>query len=183
VGTNGGGVFRYRQSSRFVLSLSATTGGTTDPAPGNHDYAAGSSVAVTALPDPHFEFTGWTGSATGTVNPLALVMDSEKSLTASFLRTIYPPLDATGVKALNRGVLSAEYINTLTWRPNPDNADIRAVRVYRDAPGPRTLLAELPPETAEFKQRGVAKDVVYIYALAAVDASGREGREATVTIR
>jgi photosystem II stability/assembly factor-like uncharacterized protein len=179
-GTNGGGVFRYRQSSRFVLSLSATTGGTTDPAPGNHEYAQGTPVTVTALPEAHHEFTGWTGSATGTTNPLLLVMDSEKSLTAAFQRVIYPVLDPAGVKALNRGVLSAEYINTLTWRPNPDNADVRAVRVYLASPGPRALLAELPPSTTEFRQRRVAKDTVYVYMLIAVDAAGRE---ATVTIR
>lgn len=182
-GTNGGGVFRFRQTSRFVLSLSATTGGTTDPAPGNHDYAAGTSVTVAALPDPHFEFTGWTGSVTGADNPLVLVMDSEKSLTASFLRTIYPPLEAAGVKVLNRGVISSEYINILTWKPNPDNAGVRVIRVYRDAPGPRALLAELDPAIVEFRQRGVAKDAVYAYTLAAVDAAGREGRPATVTIR
>ena len=182
-GTNGGGVFRYRQSSRFVLSLSATSGGTTDPPPGNHDYATGSTVAVTALPDSHFEFTGWTGSATGTANPLVLVMDSDKSLTASFLRTIYPPLNASGVKLLNRGVISAEYINALTWQSNPDNADIRAVRVYLASPGPRALLAELEPSTTEYRQRRVAKDTVYVYELVFVDKAGREGREAVVTIR
>lgn len=183
VGTNGGGVFRYRQSSRFVLSLSATTGGTTDPAPGNHDYAMGTSVSVRAVPDPYCEFTGWTGSATGTANPLILTMDSDKSLTAGFLRTIFPPLNASGVKKLNRGVISAEYINVLTWQPNPDNADIRAVRVYLTGPGPRSLLAELVPSTTEYQQRHVEKDTVYTYALVDVDKTGREGREATVSIR
>lgn len=183
VGTNGGGVFRYRQSSRFVLSLSATTGGTTDPAPGNHSYAMNSSVAVTALPDPNFAFTGWTGSATGTVNPLTVLMDSDKSLAAGFIRSIYPPLDATGVKKINRGVISAEYINVLSWRDNPANVDIRTYRIYLAEEGTRRFLAELDSSVLEFRQRGVEKDKTYTYALLAVDKTGREGQEAAITVR
>lgn len=183
VGTNGGGVFRYRQSSRFVLSLSATTGGTTDPAPGNHSYDMNSSVSVTALPDPNFEFTGWTGSATGTVNPLTVLMDSDKSLAAGFIRNIYPPLDATGVKKINRGVISAEYINVLSWRANPANVDIRTYRIYLAEGGTRRFLAELDSSILEFRQRGVEKDKTYTYALLAVDKTGREGQEATITVR
>jgi len=183
VGTNGGGVFRYRQSSRFVLSLSATTGGTTSPAPGNHDYSMNSQVSVTALPDSHFAFTGWTGSATGTVNPLTVLMDSDKSLTAGFLRTIYPPLNAAGVKKLNRGAISAEYINVLSWQPNSDNVDIRAYRIYSAEEGTRRLLAEVEASTAEFRQRRVEKDKTYTYGLVAVDKAGREGQEATIVVR
>ena len=183
VGTNGGGVFRYRQSSRFVLSLSATTGGTTSPAPGNHDYSKNSQVLVTALPDSHFAFTGWTGSATGTVNPLTVLMDSDKSLTAGFLRTIYPPLNAAGVKKLNRGAISAEYINVLSWQPNSDNVDIRAYRIYSAEEGTRRLLAEVEASTAEFRQRRVEKDKTYTYGLVAVDKAGREGQEATIVVR
>ena len=183
VGTNGGGVFRYRQSSRFVLSLSATTGGTTSPAPGNHSYGANSRVAVTALPDSHFAFTGWTGSATGTVNPLTVLMDSDKSLTAGFIRIVYPPLKAAGVKMLNRGAISAEYINILSWQPNPDNIDIRACRIYLAEEGTRRLLSELDASTIEYRQRRVEKDKTYTYGLVAVDKAGREGQEATIVVR
>jgi len=182
-GTNGGGVFRYRQSNRYVLSLSATSGGTTDPAPGNHDYSTGSSVSIRAVPDLHFAFTGWTGSATGTVNPLTVLMDSDKSLTAGFVRIIYPPLNAAGVKKLNRGAISAEYINVLSWQSNPDNADIRAYRIYLTEEGTRRLLAEVEASTNEYRQRRVEKDKTYTYGLLAVDKAGLEGEEATIVVR
>jgi hypothetical protein len=183
VGTNGGGVFRYRQTASYLLSLSATTGGTTDPVPGNHAYDRNSSVVVTALPDGHFAFTGWTGSLSGTANPLTVRMDSDKSLTASFERIIYPPLAAAGVKEVNRGVISAEYINFLTWQDNPDNADVRAYRVYLEEGTGPTLLAELDASILEFKQRGVGKDTTYVYEILAVDKTGREGQAAIVTVR
>ena len=39
---------------------------------------------ITALPDTYYAFTNWTGDASGTNNPLDLLMDAPKSIHASF---------------------------------------------------------------------------------------------------
>ena len=68
----------------YALTISKTTGGTTDPAPGSHTYNNGTEVTITAIPDSGYEFSGWSGDATGTTNPIMITMDSEKSIKANF---------------------------------------------------------------------------------------------------
>jgi Divergent InlB B-repeat domain len=47
-------------------------------------YAAGSSVQLIASPQEGSQFSGWSGSAAGSTNPLTIVMDGPKSITANF---------------------------------------------------------------------------------------------------
>ena len=51
---------------------------------GGGTYAPGTEVTVTATPVTGVIFTGWSGSATGTENPLTVTMDAAKSITANF---------------------------------------------------------------------------------------------------
>jgi hypothetical protein len=71
-----------------TVSLSVTTSGpgsvTLDPPGGS--YPAGQSVTVTAVPDAGAAFTGFSGALAGTANPQPLLMDGDKSVTASFAR-------------------------------------------------------------------------------------------------
>jgi len=70
----------------FVYSLTITTGsgGTTNPSPGTHNYDFGEEVPVTAIPNSGYQFSGWSGDASGTSNPITITMDSDKSITANF---------------------------------------------------------------------------------------------------
>lgn len=71
--------------------LSAVMGnGLVSVEPQKTSYAAGSTVTFTAKPAPGWEFTGWSGSTTGTINPLALTMDDNKSVLATFGKSIDP---------------------------------------------------------------------------------------------
>ena len=47
-------------------------------------YAAGSTLQLTATPASGYQFTGWSGGASGSANPLSLTMDSPKTVTALF---------------------------------------------------------------------------------------------------
>ena len=73
--------------TQYTLTIEAGTGGTTDPSPGNHPYGEGTEVPVTANPEDGFEFSGWSGDASGTDNPTTITMNSDKSVTASFSAT------------------------------------------------------------------------------------------------
>jgi len=77
-GSSGGGVTSY------TLTVAASGNGTTSPAAGAHTYASGTSVEVSATPASGATFTGWSGAASGTANPVTVVMDASKALTASF---------------------------------------------------------------------------------------------------
>lgn len=67
----------------YTLNITVSGSGTTDPAAGAHDYAAGTRVSVAATPAAA-TFTGWSGAATGTENPVTVTMDTDKTLTANF---------------------------------------------------------------------------------------------------
>ncbi len=49
-------------------------------------YAYGETVLLTAIPTNGYAFIGWSGNASGSQNPLPLVMDSHKNVTALFKR-------------------------------------------------------------------------------------------------
>jgi len=181
--TTSGGVFRRSTSSQAFLTISATSGGTTTPAPGTYAHSLGTVVTVTATPVAHYRFIGWTGDATGTANPLSLTMTGNKSVTAKFQRIIYPPANFTGIKKVNRGVLVSEYINVLKWEAHPNNVNIIKYRLYLQSGTTFQLLAEFDPATLEYRHKGVSKDGAYTYMIRAVNNEPREGDSATITIR
>ena len=69
-----------------TLTLAATTGGSVSasPAPTGGYYIDGAVVTITATESAGYMFTGWSGAATVTTNPLSVTMDSDKSITANF---------------------------------------------------------------------------------------------------
>ncbi len=66
------------------LTISATAGGTTDPEPGSYIYDEGTEVIITATLESGYEFSNWSGDASGTDNPKTITMDWDKSVTANF---------------------------------------------------------------------------------------------------
>jgi len=68
--------------TRSMYSL--TTSGTNGTISGAGTYVSGSSATLAATPDPGYLFTGWTGDASGTDNPLSVLMDSDKTIGATF---------------------------------------------------------------------------------------------------
>ena len=68
----------------FSLSATAGTGGTVSVSPTQTGYAPNSVVTVTATPAAGYAFTGWSGNASGTNNPLQLTMTANMSVIANF---------------------------------------------------------------------------------------------------
>ncbi|WP_442267568.1 InlB B-repeat-containing protein [Tenacibaculum sp. ZS6-P6] len=108
-----------------TLTLNATNGSvSTNPNPTNGTYDNGTLVTLTATPDAGYEFTGWSGDASGTTNPLDITMDADKTVTATFApiqRTL--TLNATnGSVSTNPNPTNGTYDNgtlvTLTATPN-----------------------------------------------------------------
>ena len=71
----------------FTLTTAVFGSGTIAKSPDQPTYPNGSTVTLTATPAAGFTFTGWSGSATGTTNPLAVTMNSNKNITATFSAT------------------------------------------------------------------------------------------------
>jgi hypothetical protein len=66
------------------LNLNSPGSGTLDPASGNYD--AGNQIKVTATPATGYRFDHWGGSASGTTNPLNIVMDNNKTIIGYFIQ-------------------------------------------------------------------------------------------------
>ena len=73
---------------KYTLTTSAnpTTGGTITPASGQH--IEGATVSITATPAAEYFFLSWTG-ATGTTATTSVVMNSNKTVTANFVKKKY----------------------------------------------------------------------------------------------
>jgi len=80
----------FCEAPKFYLTISATSGGTTDPPPDTYTYYNGIEAEIEAIPDTsNFRFDGWTGDVPPgheNDNPLSVTMDSDKSIQANFIR-------------------------------------------------------------------------------------------------
>jgi uncharacterized repeat protein (TIGR02543 family) len=47
-------------------------------------YSFNTNATLSAIPNPGYVFTGWTGDASGTANPLIVLMDADKTIGANF---------------------------------------------------------------------------------------------------
>jgi len=60
-------------------------GGTTLPMPGSHTYIKDEEVEITAIPDEGMAFSHWVGNVSGQANPITIIMNKNKSITAVFV--------------------------------------------------------------------------------------------------
>jgi uncharacterized repeat protein (TIGR02543 family) len=68
---------------KLTVKFEPAGSGRADLAPAK--YKNGDKVTVTAIPeDGKYTFVEWTGAATGTANPVTVVIDKDKTLTAKF---------------------------------------------------------------------------------------------------
>lgn len=167
---------------RYQLTLQASQFGTTDPPPGVHYYAPGTQVEIKPLPETYAAFVGWSGAASGSADPLTLLMDSDKTLRANF-QFIYRP-NAEGVQALNRSVSQGEYINVIRWGSNAANQGINITRyrVYRWAGASRELVIEAPASQSEYLHRKQPQGPAD-YEVVAVTHDNREGEPNRFSVR
>ncbi|MBN1273188.1 MAG: alkaline phosphatase family protein [Candidatus Aminicenantes bacterium] len=177
----------FSGSSLFVheysVTIEAESGGSTIPSPGEYEYEEDSTAVITAVPNTHYSFLYWSGSSNGSVSPLSLKVDSDKTLTAHFQRNIYPPVNSSGRKVINRSLSLVEYINEITWESNPNNEHISHYRVYRYDNGIRHLLIETDNSVGKMIDRNVKKDDVMVYEVCAVNVEDREGEPGVVVIQ
>ena len=89
-------------------SISAT------PASASGGYPSGTSVQLTALPNPGFSFGGWGGDLTGTANPQMIAMNGPHIVTAAFTGT---PTVVTGSIVSKTGAQNAR-----VWTVQLNNA-------------------------------------------------------------
>jgi len=67
-----------------ILTANVTGLGTIVASPDLPAYPSGTIVDVTAVPDLGWQFDGWSGDLSGLANPDTLILDADRTLTATF---------------------------------------------------------------------------------------------------
>ncbi len=97
----------FSQIPTYTLTIAATPGGTTNPAPDSpHKYEAGTIVTVTALPSAGYLFVEWQENdiAISTDKSIQVLMDADRNITAVFQEIEVPPEEfAVTISVLGEG--------------------------------------------------------------------------------
>jgi uncharacterized repeat protein (TIGR02543 family) len=90
----------------LLATVSGTGGGTVSRNPDQPTYAPNTRVTVTATPNQGYEFTGW-GEPEYKDNPMVIIMDGNKTLTANFSPVQTQPYTLT-VKSSPESIFSSK---------------------------------------------------------------------------
>jgi hypothetical protein len=71
---------------QYNLNLNTIGNGTITPSPEYTLYDSATTVTPTATAGTGYKFSGWSGDAVGTTNPISVLMNSEKTITATFVK-------------------------------------------------------------------------------------------------
>jgi pectin methylesterase-like acyl-CoA thioesterase/pectate lyase len=97
----------------FQLNVSATNGGAVSLSPNRfaNNYFSGETVTLLAETLPSLSFDGWSGDASGSDNPLSVVMDAGKNIVANFspVPTFKVQVNVTGVGQVTLSPAGGEY--------------------------------------------------------------------------
>ena len=101
--------------TKFTLVVAASEGGSVDTSGGT--YNENSNVTVTAAPAQGYVFSGWTGNASGSTNPLTVSMTGNKDITATFSRNQY----ALTVGVVGQGSVDQELVSSAKSKTDYDS--------------------------------------------------------------
>ena len=81
--------FTSTPTCTYTLSVGTNPygGGTVGISPQKSAYCAGDVVTLAATPYSAYTFSFWSGDAGGSINPITITMNSNKSVTANFTST------------------------------------------------------------------------------------------------
>jgi hypothetical protein len=134
----------------LTVNVSPAGAGTVAKSPDQTSYANGTSVQLTASPGTGWSFSAWSGAVTGSTNPVSVVMDANKTVTATFVDVASPTVTLT---APNGGQTLVAGTNTnITWTAT-DNVAVTTVDLElsrNGAAGPYTSIATGIANTGTF---------------------------------
>lgn len=72
-------------SQTYTLTIATSGSGSVELNPSGGSYQSGTVVQATATPSSGWTFTGWSGDVDGEDNPVSIYMNSNKTITATFV--------------------------------------------------------------------------------------------------
>ncbi|MDY6991586.1 MAG: Ig-like domain-containing protein [Pseudomonadota bacterium] len=122
----------------------------------SENYVEGSTVELTALPEPGFSFVGWDGDCQGEANPLVVTIDQAKTCEALFAPTddedgVPAPLEAAAPNqgdGNNDGIADNQQAQVVSL-PTPDGQQYMTVAVNEQCTISAIQFHEPPPATED----------------------------------
>ena len=102
----------------YTLTVNATNG-TVAKAPDLATYEEGASVQLTAAPSAGYHFVNWSGDASSSENPVTVIMDSNKAVTANFAIDSIPATERDALIALYDSTNGDSWTNNSGWKAEP----------------------------------------------------------------
>lgn len=106
----------------YTLDLTVIGPGSVLRNPDTTVYSPGDSVLLTAVPDTGANFAGWTGDTTSTENPITIIMQEDRSITATFEPMIFAIIaGAADYGSISpSGLVEVEYGSNQLFTITPD---------------------------------------------------------------
>ena len=70
----------------YSLNVSVNGQGTTNPSTGSYTYHQGDSVTISAYPNSGWQFSNWSGNASGTSSTTTMMVNGNSNIIANFTR-------------------------------------------------------------------------------------------------
>jgi hypothetical protein len=86
----------------YLLTVTVVGAGGVMKDPDQSEYQQGEQVILTAVADPGWVFTGWSGGLTGDANPATLVIEVDTNVTATFEQEPPPVVNVTYLPIIRR---------------------------------------------------------------------------------
>ncbi len=74
---------------QYTLTINVSGAGSVTRNPNQSIYDSAETVQLTATPSTGYSFAGWSGDASGQINPLSLLISSNKTVTATFIQSSF----------------------------------------------------------------------------------------------
>ncbi len=125
------------------LTVHVIGNGSVNKMPDASTYRHNTAITLTAVPDPQWSFSGWSGALSGTTNPAWLILNADRVVTATFVYEGYRPL----LQVVKAGPDTAEvgqtvvYTFTVWHAAGSDGSPAGQITVEDDVAGMATRLA------------------------------------------
>ncbi len=131
---------------------------------GGGTYNDGETATVTATASSGWQFDGWSGSLSGSSNPGMIVMNADKSVTATFSEIVdnEAPSVPSGLTASN----TTSNSTNLSWTASTDDIGVAGYDISQNG----TVIGT--SATTNFNVTGLSAETTYSFAVKAKDAAG-----------
>ncbi len=154
----------------YTLTLGTLGNGGVAAVPNQATYDHGTAVQLTATPSAGWNFDFWTGDASGSVNPLNLVMDGNKSITANFGERTYT-WNQTG---------TAAWTTATNWTPARTVPATNDVLIFNNGAA-AAIASSVPTQTVgQILVSGLTNITLQTSGVATVTISGGAGIDLSV---